>query len=151
MLQDHYNETALWEAFILGDKEAYSTLYRTYHPRLYNYGHKFTANTGLVEDCIQEILIQFWINRSKLDTVHNLRSYLFVSYRRCLMKVLQAHEKARTGLDAGDYDFVFEASVDQVLINRERLYEQKVHLNKAVDRLTGRQREAVFFMFYENL
>ncbi len=152
MLDILKTESSLWEALIAGDKEAYADLYRIYHPRLFNYGHKFTSDTELIEDCIQEIFIQFWMNRSKLSGVLGLRSYLYVSFRHRLLKALQQlNTHVNTFPEEDQYNFTVEVSIEQVLINKEQLYEQHINLNKALEKLTGRQKEAIFFLFYENL
>jgi RNA polymerase sigma factor (sigma-70 family) len=145
------SELALWTAFVSGEQEAYAHLYSIYHPRLFNYGHKFTANTDLVEDCIQEIFIHFWINRNKLSGVHALRSYLFVSFRRSMLKMLQPNKNSTASIQEEYFDFAIEASIDQIMINKECLYERHINLKTALEKLTNRQKEAIFFMFYENM
>ncbi|HUC82576.1 MAG TPA: sigma-70 family RNA polymerase sigma factor [Flavisolibacter sp.] len=144
------NEIALWEDFVAGDKNAYAAIYRTYYPLLFNYGHNFITNTALIEDCIQEIFIQFWMNRTKLETVHSMRSYLFVSFRRALLKA--ADNGKQTGpLTEEETGFSFSLSLDQVMIDRETIYERNINLKSAVEKLTGRQKEAVFLMYYQNM
>ncbi len=152
MQHNQESELALWEAFVSGKRAAYADLYRVYHPRLYNYGHKFTADTELVEDCIQELFIHFWMNRNKLSGRHISRSYLFVSFRRRLLKTLQQVNRHSAAFFSEEYfDFAIEASIDQVMINKESLYERHINLKKALEKLTARQKEAIFCMFYENM
>jgi RNA polymerase sigma factor (sigma-70 family) len=151
MLTNQETELALWEALTLGDREAYTALYKAYHPRLYNYGHKFTNDSRVVEDCIQEVLVRIWTGRNKLAEVMNIRSYLFVSFRHCILKALQHDQKWTPFHNQEQYSFSIEVSIDQVMINKERIYERQIHLKHAVDKLTARQKEAVFFLFFENL
>ncbi len=151
MLYNDKTELALWEAFISGDREAYSSLYKTYHPRLFNYGKKFVDQSELVEDCIQEVLVRIWLNRSSLAEVKNKRSYLFVSFRNNLHKSAMLHQRHSVVPHPEDYSFSMEISVDQVMINKERIYERHINLKQAVDRLSGRQKEAIYFKFYENM
>ncbi|MFN2440320.1 MAG: RNA polymerase sigma factor, partial [Chitinophagaceae bacterium] len=126
--------------------------YRIFHPRLFNYGHKFTSDTELIEDCIQEIFIQFWINKSKLAGVQGLHSYIYVSFRHRLLKALRRLNKHfNTFFEEDQYNFTVDVSIEQVLIGKEQLFEQHIDLNKALKKLTRRQKEAIFFLFYENL
>jgi RNA polymerase sigma factor (sigma-70 family) len=150
MLQNEKTEFARWDAVIRGDHEAYALLYKTYHPRLFNYGRKFVACAALIEDCIQEVLVRTWLHRHILAEVKNKNSYLFVSFRNSLMKAVQVHHKHAPGL-TDDYTFSMEISVDQVMINQEHIYERRINLKQAVDRLSSRQKEAIFFKFYENM
>ena len=134
-----------------GDKNAYAAIYRIYYSRLYNYGHRFTENTPFVEDAIQEILATFWINREKIQEVQSIEGYLFVSFRNRLIKGLQKMDFRTESLSPEEYQFEFELSVDQVLINADRLYEQQISLKSALKQLTERQKEAIYFKFYENM
>ncbi|HVK96961.1 MAG TPA: sigma-70 family RNA polymerase sigma factor [Flavisolibacter sp.] len=143
-------ETALWESFTLGSREAFADLYKIYHPRLFNYGRKFTDNIEVIEDAIHDLFMCFWINKS-LAEAKNIRSYLFVSFRNNLINKLREDHKGYLSFQADSYQFELDASIDQVMINREHLYEQHISLNKAVEKLTERQKEAVFLMFYEGM
>ncbi|MDQ3277769.1 MAG: sigma-70 family RNA polymerase sigma factor, partial [Bacteroidota bacterium] len=129
-----------------------ATVYRPYYPRLMAYGRKFTSEMSVIEDCIQELFVQFWIARNRLDGVQSIRSYLFVSFRHSLLKALEKLTRPEQDLLHGEEaGFSIEASIEQVMINRECLYESKVNLEAALEKLTGRQKEAVFLMFYEGM
>lgn len=145
-------DPAVWEACKTGDKCAYAQIYKLYYPRLYNYGCRFTANTVLIEDSIQEIFVQFWINREKLSAIRELRSYLFVSFRHYLLKLITQFEKLQDDLqDAEGYAFALEVSAEQQKVAAEEQQEQLDVLRNAMHRLTPRQKEAIFFRFYENM
>lgn len=135
-----------------GDMEAYAQVYRHFYPALFNYGKKFTGSVEMVEDCIQEIFTQFWIGRAKLANVKELRSYLFVSFRNRLLKAIE-QERLLFGevQDETNYSFELQLSADQVMIDKERMYERRVNLRTAIDKLTVRQREAIFLRFYETM
>lgn len=152
MTLSQHDEAAFWKDFVSGDKTAYATVYRLYYPRLMAYGRKFTPEMSVIEDCIQELFVQFWIARNRLDGVQSIRSYLFVSFRYSLLKALEKLTRPEQDLLHGEEaGFSIEASIEQVMINRECLYESKVNLEAALEKLTGRQKEAVFLMFYEGM
>ena len=140
-----------WNAFRGGDKLAYSIIFRKYYVRLFEYGCRFTKNHALVEDAIQEVLTTFWMQRQKLLVVETMESYLFVSFRNRLTKSLAAHQYKSQLFTGDEYAFDFELSIDQVMINAERLYEQQINLRSALETLTARQKEAIYFKYYENL
>jgi RNA polymerase sigma factor (sigma-70 family) len=144
-------DLATWNAFRNGDKQAYSIIFRRYYIRLFEYGRRFTKKDTLIEDCILEVLTSFWLQRQKLQAVESMESYLFVSFRNKLMKTLSTTD-FKTRVPATDeYVFEFELSIDQVMINAERLYEQRINLGSALETLTARQKEAIYFKYYENL
>jgi RNA polymerase sigma factor (sigma-70 family) len=134
-----------------GDKRAYAAIYRIYYSRLYNYGYKFTRNITVIEDGIQEVLTSFWINRQKIESVTSFESYLFVSFRNGLLKGLQKKQLNTEALRDEDYQFKLEASIDQLMINADSLFEQQTNLKAALNNLTERQKEAIYFKYYENL
>ncbi|TWV99240.1 RNA polymerase sigma factor [Chitinophaga pinensis] len=145
-------DPAVWEACKAGDKGAYAAIYRLYYPRLYNYGYKLTDNVVLIEDSIQEIFVRFWINREQLNAIREFRSYLFVSFRHCLLRLLSQHRQQQGDLpDEEQYVFALEMSAEQQRLAKEEEHEQLRTLRSAMDHLTPRQREAIFFRFYENM
>ena len=151
MLDVRTFDEGIWEAFRAGDKKAYAVIYRYYYPRIFNYGRKFTADAALVEDCSQEIFTAFWHNRKKLENVQELRSYLFVSFRNCLLKALRKSNQLSVLYNVDEEPFHTQISVEQLMINAEKMYEHRIHLDKTIEQLTERQKEAIFFKYYENL
>lgn len=152
MNEHQHIDLAIWEACREGDKNAYAHIYKLYYPRLFNYGCKFTDDTALVEDSIQEIFARFWANREKLAAVRELKSYLFVSFRHYLLKLLSQYRKIREDVNIGeDYAFALEISAEQQRMDAEEQQQQLHVLTSAMRRLTPRQKEAVFFRFYENM
>src|SRR6185295_8331933 len=83
----------IWESCKKGDKFSYAIIYRVYFPKLYNYGKKFTDNVEKIEDCIQDIFTNFWLNRQKLLHVKEIQTYLFISFRNNLLRVLSCTKK----------------------------------------------------------
>lgn len=153
MNEHQHIDLAIWEACKEGDKNAYAHIYKLYYPGLFNYGCKFTSDAALIEDSIQEIFVRFWTNREKLAAVRELRSYLFVSFRHYLLKLLSQYKKLQENVTSAEEDYAFELeiSAEQQRVNAEELQQQMHVLTNAMRRLTPRQKEAVFFRFYENM
>lgn len=137
-----------WKDIIAGDRDAYSEAYLSLYERFYNYGSKFTPDTGLVEDAIQEVLISLWIDRQKLSAVTNPDAYSFVSFRRALFKKIK---DLANKVPVEDVQWEPEFSRHAILINQEIGAELQEKLQRALDTLTSRQREAIFLRFYEAL
>ena len=72
---------SLWKRFLKGDDRAYTELYNLYIDDLFAYGMHFTTNRESVKDCIQEVFISLYKDRSKQRKVNNIKSYLFVSLK----------------------------------------------------------------------
>lgn len=152
MQQRQNIDAATWEACKHGDKQAYAVIYKMYYSHLYAYGLKFTTDTSIVEDCIQEIFTAFWFNRQKLSAIRLFHNYLFVSFRNRLLRDIQQHKLTTTAHpDNGEYIFDLQLSADQVMIDAEKMYEQSINLNDAINKLTPRQQEVVYLKFYQDL
>ena len=149
-MEDRFQiKPGLWDACKAGNKSAYAAIYSASYPRLFNYGKKFTADEQQIEDAIQEIFTNFWFNRKKLAIVTDPVPYLLVSFRNHLLKSIRK-ERTKTR-HSEEITFDLELSVDQVMIDADKMYEQKITLTYALEKLTAHQKEAIFLKFYENL
>ena len=135
---------------IEGDIEAYSILYKEYYRKLYNYGRKFSHDTALVEDCIQEIFFDLWSRRVKLKRIDSLNSYLYSAFRYTLIKKLKDQQRLSLR-EEHEEDAPFEFSVENVIIEQEQNAEDQKSLKEACKFLTPRQYEAIFLRYYEKL
>lgn len=143
-------EALLCEKFKSGDKKSFEDVYRLYYPKLYNYGCKFTPDSHIVEDSIQEIFIWCWFNRQKLLEIKSVKNYLFVAFRHELLKIIRTC-LIHTDLSSSEEEFTLELAVDMYFISKEILNEQQNYLENALISLTSRQREVIFLKFFENM
>lgn len=133
-----------------GDIDAYSVLYKEYYRKLYNYGHKFSNDTGLVEDSIQEIFFDLWSRKDKLKNIEALNSYLYSSFRYIVIKKMKEQRKLALG-EEETKDENIEFSIENVIIEREQTTLDKKRLENAFRHLTSRQYEVIFLRYYEKL
>ncbi|WP_339866066.1 RNA polymerase sigma-70 factor [uncultured Algoriphagus sp.] len=65
------------------DESAFIEVYDLFWKRLFNYGYKKLGKKESVEGIVQDVFIDFWTKRSKLEIHTSLSSYLFtaVNYR----------------------------------------------------------------------
>lgn len=66
---------------------------KKYYPQLHVYGLKLSNNREITEDCLQNFFIQLFEEREKQNEIKNLKAYLFVSFKRRLIKQLQKKTK----------------------------------------------------------
>ncbi|HRN57295.1 MAG TPA: hypothetical protein PLL71_12630, partial [Agriterribacter sp.] len=76
------SHTESWIQLQNGNKQALCEIYNQHYIGLMNYGIKLTGRRDLTRDCITQILLRLWDNRSKLPCIENVRSYLLTSLRR---------------------------------------------------------------------
>ncbi|MDR7131312.1 RNA polymerase sigma-70 factor (ECF subfamily) [Algoriphagus sp. 4150] len=62
-----------------GDESAFIEAYDLYWKSLFNFGYKKLGKKEIVEGIVQEVFIDFWAKRAKLEIHTSLSSYLFTS------------------------------------------------------------------------
>ena len=88
-MSDQMHIDSLWKRFLKGDDRAYTELYNLYIDDLFAYGMHFTTNRESVKDCIQEVFISLYKDRSKQRKVNNIKNYLFVSLKNELFDLFK--------------------------------------------------------------
>jgi RNA polymerase sigma factor (sigma-70 family) len=142
-------ENEIWAQIGNGNRDAYAQLYVFYYKRLYNYGRKFTSDTALLEDALQEALMSVWTGRSRLKTLRTPHTYLFNSFRFILFRKIRQAKKRSSYTDAHEGEPEF--GVEHVLVLQDTETAVRQRLEQGLRGLTGRQREAIFLRFYEGL
>lgn len=138
-------EKERWNDIKQGNIAAYSETYVFYYTKLYNYGKKFTDNTALIEDAIQAVFINVWKDRNKLDSVYAPNSYIFCAFRNYIFKEKQKLRKK--GVPVEEEEF----AVDHFILYKEATLALNKRMQRALEQLSPRQREAIFLRFYEAL
>lgn len=66
-------------------QEAFRVIYDNYYESLCFYANRMLNNLDESEDVVQNIIIKLWENRENLETIVNVKSYLFrATYNSCL-------------------------------------------------------------------
>lgn len=150
--QQKVNEASLWQEFKAGKEAAFVAIYRQYFQQLYAYGHQFTKDNTLVEDCIQELFIELRKKRHRLKDTTSVKFYLYKALRNRIIrqlsrkKMLPLNEELMEG-----YNFEINISHEHKMIHTQLDEEIKQQLNVSLNKLTGRQREVILYYFYEKL
>lgn len=142
-------ERKQWEALTKGDHIALKQLYIRYQDSVFNYSRKFTDDEDLIADCIQELFIYLWEKREILTIPDKPRSYILRSIRNNLIRLLSKASSKEEIENPENYPFFVSLDIENQYVDREKRNEIVHKLNKALDQLTNRQREAVFLRFYE--
>jgi len=138
----------LWEAFRKGDKEAFAALFRQHYETLFRYGSKFTNDTKLLEDSIQELFIEIWQSKSATPVL-SIKAYLLKALKYKLLKVFRQNGRMIPLSDNNDISF--EWSHEQFLIDQQDSIERKRLVLNALGQLSNRQKEIIYLKYYQNL
>ncbi len=158
MRMGQYNEaeiTNLWKSFFNGDDKSFSIIYELYINQLISYGYKLCSETEIVHDGLQEIFIDLFLKRNKLNVdIKNLKAYLFVSLRNGLIKKIKSKKRFEL-YDIKDNNFEFnfnvEYSYQDKLIEDEISQELKNVLQAATKKLPPKQKEIIYLKFEEEM
>ncbi|MEO6705974.1 MAG: sigma-70 family RNA polymerase sigma factor [Ginsengibacter sp.] len=132
-----------------GNKKDYSEAYVFYYKKLFNYGKKFTEEITMIEDSINEVFIMIWDSRQNLHTINSPQSYIFSSFRNSIFQKIKKTKLLEFREVEQETEVQF--SIDTIIIKNETDAALKRQLEKALQQLTSRQREAIFLRFYEGL
>ncbi|WKN30653.1 sigma-70 family RNA polymerase sigma factor [Porifericola rhodea] len=142
----------LWQKFKQGDKAAFILIYNQYFDVLYSYGYQFTQDEELIKDCIHDVFAEIRQSRERLSDTNNIRYYLLKSFKSRFLY----YQKKKSFLLSEDYysdgyHFQFSFSTEQKIIEAQISHEKVEKLNRAVQKLSPRQREVIYYFFYEEL
>lgn len=146
------DEAYIWEKFKSGSEAAFVHIYNNYFEKLLNIGYQLTKDKSLIMDCIQDLFIDLINKRSNLGEVKCIKLYLFKSFRRRLLKYIQfTRKKHERENDAGHETYHIEISQEERLMNIQTDEHQKERIKKGIITLTEKEREAIYYFYYQNL
>ena len=79
MNKDFENTTLLIESLKQGDEKAYSFLIEKFHKTLFIYAFSLTNNKPLAKDVLQNVFLNVWIFRNKLDSNLSIKNFLYTA------------------------------------------------------------------------
>jgi RNA polymerase sigma factor (sigma-70 family) len=141
-------DITLWESFRKGDKEAFAALFREHYAMLFRFGSKFSTDTELLEDAIQELFIELWQAKSERPVL-SVKAYLLKSLKYKLLKIFRQKGKLLALTD--EKDIAFEWSHENFLIAQQESAEKKQLVLNALGRLSNRQKEIIYLKYYQDL
>ena len=64
-----------------GDEAAFRAVFDSYSSKLYYFSFKFLKDKEPCQEVVQEVFMNLWINREKLDTQYPIAPYLYTITR----------------------------------------------------------------------
>lgn len=133
-----------------GEKTISSSLYKKHVNDLFNYGVGMGFSDQTCMDAIHDIFCALYSNEKKIDDIINIRHYLFVSLKNRLIDAYRNSQKINI-LDPAELPFVIEVSIlDSIIADDERA-TLKANVEKLMEQLTDRQREAIYLRYMQEL
>lgn len=145
------NDLQLWQDLIDGKKAALEKIYQEQVRALLKYGNKFSRDSQLIEDSVQDLFVELWRKRANLGPTDNIRRYLLVALRRKIIRQIERSRKRFSEGEPTENHFGAEMSIDEEIIGAEVSAAQSVQLKRAFETLSKRQQEALYLKYYADL
>ena len=145
-------ERKLWIEFKNGHEQAFNQIFDKYVNVLYNYGCKIVSDHAMIKDCIQELFIDLWKNKENLTDPESITFYLYRSLRRKIFRQIKKetnHTEKYRHREGGAFEIV--PSPEFEIIRQQSNREKKDYLVTALNKLTERQREALYLKYFSEL
>jgi RNA polymerase sigma factor (sigma-70 family) len=150
---DNVELKSLWSEVLGGDKQAFATLFLQNYAHLYNYGRKLYDDGTIVEDAIQDVFATIWQTRKRLSSVSSVKSYLIISLRRRLLRILRK-ERIEDPVEEEDIQDIvpdIEFSVQEIVIGSEQSESRHEALAKILNQLPNQKKEVIYLYFYNGM
>lgn len=103
-IQGEYNEQELFARIAAGDESAFGILFHRWKDRVYGIAYSFTENQYRSEEIVQDVFLQLWKNRVRLNDINTPEAWIYSIARKRSMtafKMLLRDESFRSA--AFDY------------------------------------------------
>lgn len=147
-MTDKEKDLIIWERFRQGNRDALAELFCKYFSELFKYGCKFSDDTEVIKDTIQELFLDLWHQKTP-PPVNSIKAYLIKAMKYKLLKVIDKAKKI-SNID-GQLNINFEISHETFIITNEESKKKVTQLIAALEKLPNRQREIIYLKFYLNL
>lgn len=143
-------EVDIWKLIVGGNDDAFAYIYKTYSWDMYKYGHKFTQDSDLIEDVIQDVFVNMWEIRANIFIQRSIKYYLFSVFRREIIKRINFSYKNES-LEEYHSKIAWEASFQEILEENQITLESRNRISQALEHLPVRQKEAIYLRYIQEL
>lgn len=139
----------LWNEYRGGNADAFGALIRVHYSDLFQYGTRFTRDSDLVKDCLQDLFLELWINRETISETSFVRYYLLKALRRKLTRRI-GRSRNSGSWDELQFESLFPVAhpLESNMIREEGLVELTRKMKSALTGLSKRQQEVIYLRYY---
>lgn len=113
-----YQDSELVHLLLQDDKDAFDELYRRYLPILFNAAFKRLKSKDLSKDITQEVFIDLWIRRGKVQ-IENLQAYLLTAVRFQVLKLISREKHNSSFIEPFENMAVSSLNADGEILDKE--------------------------------
>jgi RNA polymerase sigma-70 factor (ECF subfamily) len=113
-----YQDSELVHLLLQDDKNAFDELYRRYLPILFNSAFKRLKSIDLSKDIIQEVFIDLWLRRGRVQ-IENIQAYLLTAVRFQVLKLISQEKHNTSFIEPFENMAVSSLNADGEIIDKE--------------------------------
>ncbi|MDR1097718.1 MAG: RNA polymerase sigma-70 factor [Tannerella sp.] len=135
MFEIHITDEKLIAAIKKDDYAGYNNLFTRYYSRLCRYVYGMLENREDAEDVVQELFLNLWNNRKRIEITENVSGYLFKMAKNLSLNHIRSAKNYRNMVDSQS---VSEVYYEESLLEFD---EFRIALYDCIERLPERSRE----------
>lgn len=113
-----------------GSHAAYDKVYLQWRKPIYNLLHKLTMSEAEASDITQDVFVNLWENRTKIDSAKDIKYYLYLVARQSAIKYFR-RQKARSNYFVKSiWDDIDPLSSEDIVIAKEVELLQEIALSR---------------------
>ena len=128
-----------------GDDDAFSHLFDEYYVSLCFFANKYVSDLDLSRSLVQQVFVDLWTKREKLNIHYSPKSYLFHSVKNRSIDYLRKRSRSVSVAEFPDNNLSLEF---HDLVEEAELNER---INTCIDQLSERCREIFILCRFEGL
>lgn len=154
-MDDHQGILKNWKLLAEGEKQGLYACFSLFYDDLYRFGMFLYKDPELIKESIQNLFLELWKIRHKLQDVDNIQQYVLTIYKRIIYQTNQKTSPKNISQDIHleelRHDEITVSSYESILIASQEDEQLKKRLAHALGKLTPRQKEVVQMRYYECL
>ncbi|MFY0653079.1 MAG: sigma-70 family RNA polymerase sigma factor [Cyclobacteriaceae bacterium] len=147
----HIDELELWKKVKSDDLNAFYEFYTFFYPKLKYIANQLHCNDEIAKDLIHDTFVEIYERRSMIEIKSSLKYYLIRSFKSHLSKHLNSLNRLSKVKKEQEFEPAFTISFQTELIEKQHLVEKLSQVETAINELTNRQREALYYFYKEGL
>lgn len=151
MVNSSLTDDLLWQRLKMGDELAFSALFERYYRSLISYGNSLIAYPERVQDCVQDVFVNIWLYRNSLSESVVVKAYLLSSVRKRIARLHERDTVFRQTASLESVEFSMDFSIEDQLIADEETAARVAQLNRLINALPARQKEALYLRYHQGL
>ncbi|MCG6190678.1 RNA polymerase sigma-70 factor [Maribellus maritimus] len=140
-----FSDSHIFEKINKGDDTAFSRLFDEFYTPLCFFANRYVADLDLSRSLVQQVFVDLWVKREKLNIHFSPKSYLYHSVRNRSIDYLRTEKKSIpiSGTIEDSGSIPFHDLVEEAELNDK--------INKAINQLPEKCREIFVLCRFENM